>query len=71
MIDRSQLLGAEDAAAVTGVTPATLRDWTRRGLLERHGTARRALYDWRDLAAAKAAAKPRRDTLASPLDNTG
>jgi predicted site-specific integrase-resolvase len=60
--DRARLLTADDAAQVAGVSRATLRDWTRRGLLPRYGTARRVLYDWRDLATAKDAGKPRRVT---------
>jgi DNA-binding transcriptional MerR regulator len=59
-VNRSMLLTADDAAQVTGVSPATLRDWVRRGLLPRYGSPRRSLYDWRDLATAKQAAKPRR-----------
>jgi predicted site-specific integrase-resolvase len=59
-MNRSTLLTAEDAALITGVDRATLRDWTRRGILPRYGTTRRALYDWQDLAAAQVAAKPRR-----------
>ena len=55
-----ELLPAEDAALLLGVKTATLRDWTRRGLLPRYGSPRRALYAWRDLAAAQDAAKPRR-----------
>jgi predicted site-specific integrase-resolvase len=61
-MSRADLLTAEDAATVTGVTQATLRDWTRRGILRRYGSPRRALYHWRDLAEATAAAKPRRNT---------
>lgn len=60
MVNRSHLLTAADAASVTGVSQATLRDWTRRGILPRYGAPRNALYDWQDLARAKAAAKPRR-----------
>jgi predicted site-specific integrase-resolvase len=59
-MSRSDLLTAEDAALLTGVDRATLRDWTRRGLLPRYGSPRCALYHWHDLAAAKNAAKPRR-----------
>jgi DNA-binding transcriptional MerR regulator len=58
--DRSQLLTADDAAIIAGVSKATLRDWTRRGILPRYGSPRCALYDWRDLATAKNADKPRR-----------
>lgn len=58
---RSQLLTAEDAADAVSVPRTTLREWTRRGLLPRHGTTRNPLYHWRDLIAAKDAAKPRRD----------
>jgi predicted site-specific integrase-resolvase len=59
-VNRRDLLTAEDAALLTGVDRATLRDWTRRGLLPRYGSPRCALYHWHDLAAAKNAAKPRR-----------
>lgn len=58
--DRPHLLTADDAAIVAGVSPATLRDWTRRGLLPRYGTPRRALYHWRDLETALSSPKPRR-----------
>lgn len=58
--DRPHLLTAEDAALIVGVSKATLRDWTRRGLLPRYGTARRALYHWRDLETAMDLPKPRR-----------
>lgn len=65
MTDRPNLVTAHDAAQLLGVSPATLRDWTRRGLLPRYGTARRALYHWRDLEAAARQPKPRRDTARS------
>jgi predicted site-specific integrase-resolvase len=59
-MSRHHLLTAEDAATLADVNPATLRDWTRRGLLTRYGSARRALYDWRELDQAKTTPKPRR-----------
>lgn len=65
MTDRPGLLTADDAAMIVGVSKATLRDWTRRGLLPRYGTPRNALYHWRDLEAAMSQPKPRRDTARS------
>ncbi len=65
MTDRQQrgfLLTRQDAAAAAGVTEATLRDWVRRGLLTRYGTARNSLYDVRELGAALDQPKPRRNT---------
>jgi predicted site-specific integrase-resolvase len=59
-VNRSELLTADDAAHVVGVSKATLRDWTRRGILPRYGSPRQALYAWADLAAANEAEKPRR-----------
>lgn len=54
------LLETEVAAKAVGVTPATLRDWVRRGLLTRaDGTPRKPLWRASDLIRAKAAAKPR------------
>lgn len=64
MTDRPNLVTAQDAADLLGISRATLRDWTRRGLLPRYGSARRALYHWRDLEAAVDQPKPRRDTPA-------
>ncbi|MFB6424655.1 hypothetical protein ACFCXC_14865 [Streptomyces microflavus] len=50
------------AALNSGVQPATIRDWVRRGLLARcGGTPRRPLYRLADVEAARAAAKPTRD----------
>lgn len=58
--DRSLLLTAEDARLAACVQQETLRDWVRRGLLTRYGSHRFPLYDLDELAAAAAAAKPRR-----------
>lgn len=69
-MSRGDLLTADDAARIVGVSKATLRDWTRRGILPRYGSPRCALYDWRDLEAAMTAEKPRRVT-ARRLDDTG
>lgn len=65
---RKHLLTAEDAAYLAGVSRATLRDWTRRGILPRYGSPRAALYDWRDLETAMTAHKPRR--VATPIGLT-
>lgn len=49
------------AALNSGVQPATIRDWVRRGLLTRcGGTPKRPLYRLADVEAARAAAKPTR-----------
>lgn len=50
------------AALNSGVAPATIRDWVRRGLLTRcGGTPKRPLYRLTDVEAARAATKPTRD----------
>lgn len=52
------------AALAAGVTAATIRDWRRRGLLERKGgTPRRPLYDLRDIKVARDSPKPRRTDI--------
>jgi DNA-binding transcriptional MerR regulator len=54
-------LPADLAALATGVKPATIRDWRRRGLLHPvGGTPRRPLYALEDLYAAKQAPKTTR-----------
>ena len=51
------------AALAAGVSPATIRDWRRRGLLHpAGGTSRQPLYDVRDVRRARDAPKPRRPT---------
>lgn len=50
------------AALNSGVQPATIRDWVRRGLLTRcGGSPKRPLYRLADVEAARYAAKPTRD----------
>jgi hypothetical protein len=61
--ERSKLLTGVDAGLALGVDPATLRDWTRRGLLTNRGTRRAALYDVEELVAALDQAKPRRTAV--------
>lgn len=47
------------AAQAAGVQPGTIRDWVRRGLLERAaGSPRHPLYTVDAVTAAKAAPKP-------------
>jgi DNA-binding transcriptional MerR regulator len=63
------LLTSSEAAGACGVTQATLRDWSRRGLLTNRGDRKQAQYAVEDLLAAMDSAKPRRarDTpLAAP-----
>jgi len=49
------------AAKACGVEPATIRDWVRRGLLQRAaGSPRHPLYLVDAVTAAKTAAKPTR-----------
>lgn len=49
------------AALSTGVQPATIRDWVRRGVLTRcGGTPKRPVYRINDVQAACDAAKPTR-----------
>lgn len=49
------------AALNSGVAPATIRDWVRRGLLTRcGGTPKRPFYRLTDVEAARHAAKPTR-----------
>nr|AFI44025.1 regulatory protein MerR [Streptomyces sp. FR1] len=60
-MDGMRVLPADLAALATGVQPATIRDWRRRGLIKPvGGTPRRPLYALADLHAAKQAPKPRR-----------
>ncbi|NUP37021.1 MAG: MerR family transcriptional regulator [Streptomyces sp.] len=55
-------LPAPLAAALVGVSTATLRDWRRRGLLAPvGGTPRRPLYAAADVLAARDAPKTTRD----------
>jgi len=50
------------AALNSGVQPATIRDWVRRGLLTRcGGTPKRPIYHVADVEAARTAAKPTRE----------
>ncbi|MGW8703359.1 MerR family transcriptional regulator [Streptomyces eurythermus] len=52
---------ADVAAIATGVKPATIRDWRRRGLLTPvGGTPRRPLYALEDVYAAQQAPKTSR-----------
>ena len=49
------------AAALAGVSPATVRDWRRRGILAPvGGTERKPLYAAADVLAARDAPKPKR-----------
>ncbi|MGW2539436.1 hypothetical protein ACWC5I_00810 [Kitasatospora sp. NPDC001574] len=49
------------AALAAGVSPATIRDWVRRGILTRcGGTPMRPIYRVTDVLAARHAAKPSR-----------
>ncbi|MEU1275315.1 MerR family transcriptional regulator [Streptomyces sp. NPDC005799] len=49
------------AAKACGVEPATIRDWVRRGLLQRAaGSSRHPLYLVDAVTAAKVTAKPTR-----------
>lgn len=58
---RRRLLPADLAAVATGVRPATIRDWRRRGLLTpAGGTPRRPLYALDDIYAAQQAPKATR-----------
>ncbi|WP_330339396.1 MerR family transcriptional regulator [Streptomyces sp. NBC_00557] len=53
------LLTTRLAAKAAGVEPATIRDWVRRGILQRAGgSPRRPYYTVQDVTAAKMAAKP-------------
>lgn len=55
------LLTTTQAAQACGVTPATIRDWIRRGILHRAGgSPRRPYYRVDDVTTAKTAAKPTR-----------
>ena len=55
------LLTTKLAAMACGVEPDTIRDWVRRGLLQRcGGSARRPIYRLDDVMAAKTAPKPTR-----------
>ncbi|MFC8520798.1 MerR family transcriptional regulator [Streptomyces sp. NPDC057257] len=52
-------LTTELAAQAAGVKPATVRDWVRRGILQRAaGSPRHPLYTVDAVTAAKAAPKP-------------
>ena len=49
------------AALAVHRTPATIRDWVRRGILTRcGGTPKRPIYSVHDVYAAQKAAKPSR-----------
>lgn len=64
MSHRPKPLPADLAALAAGITPATLRDWRRRGLITPvGGTARRPLYAVADLHRAQQAPKSRRTQL--------
>lgn len=53
------LVTTRTAALACGVQPATIRDWVRRGLLNRiGGTPKRPIYRLADVLAAQAAPKP-------------
>lgn len=55
------LLTTSLAAKACGVDPATIRDWVRRGILQRcGGSPRRPIYRVEAITAAKIAAKPTR-----------
>ncbi|CUW29685.1 MULTISPECIES: MerR family transcriptional regulator [Streptomyces] len=55
------LLTTSLAARAAGVEPATIRDWVRRGILQRAGgSPRRPVYTVQAVTAAKLAAKPTR-----------
>lgn len=43
------------ASRLVGISPTTLRNWERRGLISplREGRARRRLYTWRDIERAQ------------------
>lgn len=56
---RRVLLPTQEAAAFLGVTPATIRDWKRRGLVMPAGRNR---WDLVALRRAQAVPKPRRAT---------
>lgn len=55
------LVPTEVAAIAAGVAPSTIRDWARRGLIQRAGgSPRRPLWDLREVRRARDAPKPRR-----------
>ncbi|MFE7099767.1 MerR family transcriptional regulator [Streptomyces erythrochromogenes] len=55
------LVTTTTAALACGVQPATIRDWVRRGLLNRiGGTPKRPIYKLSDVLAAHTAPKPSR-----------
>lgn len=55
------LLTTSLAAKACGVEPATVRDWVRRGILQRcGGSPRRPIYRVDEVLAAKLATKPTR-----------
>ncbi|MEV6124861.1 MerR family transcriptional regulator [Streptomyces sp. NPDC052077] len=61
------LLTTSMAARLCGVTPATIRDWVRRGILTRAGgTPRRPYYRVSDVVTAKSTAKPSRPGQRGP-----
>ena len=65
------LLPTDVAASAVGVETSTLRDWVRRGLLNRAGgTVRKPLWRASDLLKAQAAAKPRHATKQRVVDPT-
>ncbi|MFD3777337.1 MerR family transcriptional regulator [Streptomyces sp. NPDC058612] len=54
-------LTTSTAALACGVAPATIRDWVRRGLLDRcGGTPKRPIYSLAAILAARDAPKPSR-----------
>lgn len=53
-LTRVRLLSLPDAARGCGRSPATLRRWVACGLLTNHGTARRIMLDWRQVADVNA-----------------
>lgn len=57
-----RLLTTAEAALVCDVAPATIRDWHRRGLIQRRGTIPMGpTWSMRELAQAREAPKPRRN----------
>lgn len=45
------LMDTATSARLANVAPATVRSWHKRGHLHRYGTARRALWDIREILA--------------------
>jgi phage terminase Nu1 subunit (DNA packaging protein) len=61
---RSYLVTTDEAALVTGVSRDLIHQWARRGYLTKHGNGHAALWDWRELAAIKAAQPGQRRRVA-------